>query len=139
MMMRLSWSSTCYQVHDCVCVAYPLLLTLPLINNFVILQILFVFSFPLQMTWNIQKMESSSFKEIYFINVKIQKQIVDYHEASMYTAPKIRQTTKTVIKRLGPLKLSSFCYSSIVELRSILPILYFGITFSIAFLEWLAC
>ena len=59
-----------------------------------------------------------------------------YHQAaSMYTAARIMITTITVVNMLGPEVASYFWSSDIVELGSIRPILYFGITFSVAFLE----
>lgn len=48
-------------------------------------------------------------------------------------------TIATVRKILGAVAASYLCHYYIVELGSILPMRYFGITFSFAFLEWLAC
>jgi hypothetical protein len=48
-------------------------------------------------------------------------------------------TTVTVKMILGLAEDYYFCQSKIGEVGSIFPIRYFGMIFSIAFLEWLAC
>jgi hypothetical protein len=66
----------------------------------------------------------------------------EYHliqAAKKYIAKRTNNPIATVTNMLGVAETSSFCHYSIIESESILPILNFGITFSLALTEWVAC